>query len=66
MKKFFKTLGLGLVASAFAASSAFAADGMNLAGVNFATDDVFSVGALILVGCAAIWGIRKVIGLAGR
>ncbi|MDR2100797.1 MAG: hypothetical protein LBP40_08255 [Campylobacteraceae bacterium] len=62
MKKFFMTLGLGLLASANFAM----ANSMDLTGLTFATDDVFAVGALILAGVAAIWGIRKVIGLASR
>jgi hypothetical protein len=65
MKKFFRTLGLGLFGLALTANSAMAGS-MDLTGLTFATDDVFSVGVLILGGVAAIWGIRKVIGLASR
>lgn len=64
MKKVFKTLGLGAVLSAVLVSNASAA--LDLSGITFATTDVFAVGALILGGVAAIWGIRKVIGLASR
>ncbi|MDR0579216.1 MAG: hypothetical protein LBG21_01240 [Campylobacteraceae bacterium] len=65
MKKFLKTLGLGFVSVASLSSFAMA-DAMDLSGITFATSDVFAVGALILAGVAAIWGIRKVIGLASR
>ena len=37
---------------------------MNLAGVAFNTADAMAVGALVLVGVAVIWGVRKAISMA--
>ena len=37
---------------------------MDLTGIAFNTADVLSVGSLVLVATAVIWGVRKAIGMA--
>ena len=39
---------------------------MDLTGVAFNTADATSVGVLVLVAVAALWGVRKAISMAGR
>ena len=39
---------------------------MDLTQVVFNTDYALQVGTLVLIGIAAIWGVRKAISMAGR
>ena len=64
MKETFKKVGKVVVLGVLVTAPAFA--DANLDAPTFALDDVVVVAGALLTGLAALWGIKRAIGLASR